>query len=190
MTDQTQLMTVDEFWALYADQPYELVRGKVVEVVPKVYAYESTASRVGRLLGSFVEAHDLGGDVVSAETGFRLSETTLRAPDVGFFSQAKLETITEDDCYLPFAPDLAVEVVSSDDSADSPADIQDKVALYLEAGTAILWIMYPDLQQVVVYRADQPAKTLARGGTLDGGDVLPGLTVRVSDVFSPVSDQE
>jgi Uma2 family endonuclease len=186
MTVQENLMTVEAFWELYADKPYELIRGEVVQVMPGVYSHGSIANRVGTRLRIFVDEHHLG-DVVGADTGFKLSATTLRAPDAAFISSARLATISEPNKFLPFAPDLAVEVVSPNDTA---TEIQDKVNLYLEAGTALVWIIYPDLQQVVVHRSDHTSKTVTRGQSLDGGDVLPGLTIAVSDLFPPASSQE
>ncbi len=186
MAVQENLMTVEAFWELYAGKPYELIRGEVVQVMPGVYSHGSIARRVGSQLGLFVDAHQLG-DVVGAETGFKLSATTLRAPDAAFISNAQLATLSEPNKYLPFAPDLAVEVVSPNDTA---TEIQDKVNLYLEAGTPVVWIIYPDLQQVVVHQSNHTSKTVSRGDALDGGDVLPGLTIAVSDLFPPASNQE
>jgi Uma2 family endonuclease len=186
MAVQENLMTVEAFWELYAGKPYELVRGEVVQIVPGVYSHGSKARRVGAQLGLFVDAHHLG-DVVGADTGFKLSATTLRAPDAAFISNARLATISEPNKFLPFAPDLAVEVVSPHDTA---TEIQDKANLYLDAGTSVVWIIYPDLQQVVVHQSNHTSKTVARDESLDGGDVLPGLTIAASDLFPPASKQE
>jgi Uma2 family endonuclease len=183
---ETRLLTVEEFWRLYADKPYELVRGEVVEIMPGVYSHGSVSSRAASKLGDFVDEHKLG-DVVGAETGFRLSATTLHAPDAAFISSAKLAQITEPDKFLPFPPDLAVEVVSPGDTA---TEIQDKVNLYLDAGTLIVWVMYPDLQQVLVHRSDRTAKTISHDGFLDGEDVLPGLKIALSDLFPPQPDSK
>ncbi len=109
-----------------------------------------------------------------------LSANTLRAPDAAFISKARLATITQPDKFLPFPPDLAVEVVSPGDTA---TEIQDKVNLYLEAGTRLVWVIYPDLRQAVVHRANRTAQTILYEGVLDGEDVLPGLSIALSDLF-------
>jgi Uma2 family endonuclease len=181
VTVQEKQLTVEEFWHLYEGKPFELVRGDVIEIMPGVYKHGSVANRVGTKLRVFVDANPLG-DVVGAETGFQLSAKTLRAPDAAFITNAKLQTITEPNKYLPFAPDLAVEVVSPNDSA---VEVQDKVNLYLSAGTAIVWLLYPNLQQAVVHRADRTSKTVFSDGILEGEDLLPGLVIRVSDLFPP-----
>ncbi len=187
MTVQEQLMTAEAFWELHAGKPYELVRGEVIEVPLAGYSHGATCSCVAGKLGAFVDAHDLGDVVI--DTGFRLAADTICGPDVAFMSQQNLATITESDKYLPFAPDLAVEVVSPGDTA---SEVQDKVDLYLDAGTRLVWIMYPTLQHVVVHRADRTSKTVLRDGIVDGEDVLPGLKIAVVDLFpqAPASTVE
>ena len=174
-------MTVEAFWEQYANQPYELIDGEVVAVVPAGLSHGFITSRIAAKLRQFVDEHDLG-EVTGAETGFRLSSDTLRAPDAAFISHAKLTTVVEAEKFATFAPDLAVEVVSPNDAA---SDIQQKVDSYLEAGTALVWVIYPDLRKVVVHHPDGTARSVPYEGTLDGGEVLPGLQLPVADLFPP-----
>jgi Uma2 family endonuclease len=60
------------------------------------------------------------------------------------------------------------------------------LANYLAAGT-LVWIVDPSTRMVEVYPPGQPAQTISESGTLSGGDVLPGLSVPVKDIF-PASD--
>jgi Uma2 family endonuclease len=179
MVVHEKLMTVEEFWAVYAGQPYELVGGRIVEVTPAGFSHGTITRRVGALLGAFVDAHGLG-EVVGAETGFWINEHTLRAPDCAFVCQEKLVSITEADKYAPFAPDLAVEVVSPGDNA---SDIRDKVSQYRTAGTRLIWVIYPSIRKVDVYLPD--GTSYEAGSMLDGGDVLSGLQLAVADLFPP-----
>lgn len=187
MAVQDQRMTVEAFWELYANKPYELVRGKVIEVLLDGYLHGATCSCVAGKLGAFVDAHDLGDIVI--DTGFELSADTICGPDVAFISQQKLATLIDPSTYVPYAPDLAVEIVSSEDAA---SNVQQKVNLYGEAGTRFVWVVYPALQCVVVHRADRTSKTIMRDGVLDGEDVLPGLKIAVADLFpqAPASTVE
>jgi Uma2 family endonuclease len=84
------------------------------------------------------------------------------------------------DGYVPFAPDLAVEVVSSN---DEPKEVNEKVAQYLKYGTRLVWVMYTDKQEVKVHVPHQKPRTLKVSDTLDGGDVLPGFKIAVKDIF-------
>jgi Uma2 family endonuclease len=107
----------------------------------------------------------------------------VRLPDVAFVARARQPVL--EGVEFPFAPDLAVEVVSPGDSA---AEVLDKVALYLQAGTRLVWTVYPDEETVYVWQAAEGGgfhvRKFDRESTLDGGDVLPGFTLAVRDLFA------
>jgi Uma2 family endonuclease len=184
MTIQEKVATVDDLWALsHTGQHCELVRGVIVEMTPAGNLHGIIALEIGFLLRTYVKAHDLGY-VTAAETGFVLSAepATVRAPDVGFIAKARMpQPIPEK--YFPGAPDLAVEVISPGDSA---TDTRDTVLDYLRAGTRLVWIIYPTLRSADVYRSTETAQLVNSDGTLDGGDVLPGFTLPLRDVFQSV----
>ena len=46
-----------------------------------------------------------------------------------------------------------------------------------------MWVFDPATSTVTVEAAGQEARILHPGDTLDGGDVLPGFSVAVSDIF-------
>ena len=83
--------------------------------------------------------------------------------------------------FLELAPDLAVEVVSPSDSAN---EIQEKVNEYLDVGVRLIWVVYPIQHTVTVYAADRAGRLLNEADTLDGGDVLPGFSLAVADIFA------
>lgn len=181
MAVQIPLMTVEEFWKQYANQPYELVNGEVIEIVPTGFEHGTVQSRINARLRMFVDEHKLG-EVAGGETGFWLSPNTMRAADVAFVSNERLGKITERGKYLPFAPDLAVEIVSPNDTAD---EVERKVRIYLSAGTRLVWVVYPELRRVVVHHPDATSKRIEDGESLDGGAVLPGLILPIQDILPP-----
>ncbi len=81
---------------------------------------------------------------------------------------------------VPRFPDLAVEVKSP---GDSYRQMREKAAYYLANGTKLVWLVYPEKRLVEVYRADGDIQILTGDDTLDGGDVLPGFSMTVSDIF-------
>jgi hypothetical protein len=44
-------------------------------------------------------------------------------------------------------------------------------------------VFYPEPRQVKVHVPGQPPKTLGVDEKLDGGDVLPGFTLLIRDIF-------
>jgi Uma2 family endonuclease len=181
MVVQAKLITADDLWDMTReDQRLELVKGIPVEVSPTGEVHMILAAWLTYLLTAHVEAHGLGVVTVS-EGGFRLAADpdTVRAPDVGFIAQARLTQPTGER-YFPGAPDLAVEIVSPGDSA---SDMHDKVVDYLHAGTRLVWVVYPRSKTVAVYTSGAEGQIVDPDGTLDGGDVLPGLSLPVRDIF-------
>ena len=181
MLIQEKLLTVDEFERRYVDKPYELWEGKVVKVSPTGGLHGIVPVSVGSEIGTYVKQHGLG-QVFGAETGFRLSGITLRAPDVAFVGQAKMSTVKDLRKFLPFAPDLAVEVISP---SERIGRVQNKLELYIAARTPLIWFFYEDQPRVVVYELDKPFYVVPLDGTLDGGNVLPGFQIAVAELFPP-----
>jgi Uma2 family endonuclease len=183
---ETRTLTVEAFWEEYAGQPYELVHGKVVEVSPAAGESPEVGAIMVSHIVSFVMRNRLG-KVTNAEGGYWLNEHTLRAPDVGFYTWEKDKLHTDRDKYRPFPPDLAVEVVSPSDRAEA---VQEKVQLYLRAGTRQVWVVFPQNRTVTLHHADGSARTLSADDSLDGGDLLPGFTLPVADCFPPPRPEE
>jgi Uma2 family endonuclease len=75
---------------------------------------------------------------------------------------------------------LAVEVTSPSDTLE---EVEDKVQQWLASGTALVWVVNPKRRTVTVYSSPSQAAILAINDELDGGEVLPGFRVRVSEIF-------
>jgi Uma2 family endonuclease len=74
-----------------------------------------------------------------------------------------------------------VEIVSP---SDSRAKIDRRVRILLENGILAVWIVYPDRCQITVHQSGSATRTFSEGDILDGGDVLPGLSLAVADIFA------
>ena len=178
-----RLMTGEELMELPEDgYRYELVKGELHTMTPAGRRHGEIAMTLGIVLGNHARAHRLG-TVCAAETGFYLSRDpdTVRAPDVSFVAQERIPAEVDADDYWPIAPDLAVEVVSP---SDKTAEVLAKVAEYLEAGTRLVWVVYPQTQTVVIYRPSADVRLLSVGDTLEGEDVVPGFACPVGEVFA------
>jgi Uma2 family endonuclease len=177
-----RILTAEELLTLPDDgNRYELVRGELVCMAATGGRHGIIASRVDYRLRNFVEAHELG-EVCAAETGFRLAQNpdTVRAPDVSFIARERLPSGEVPEGYWPFAPDLAVEVVSPSDRSD---DVLAKVQEYLRAGTRLVWVFHPRTKAVMVYRANGEVLLVQGQEELSGEEVLPGFHCRVNELF-------
>ena len=136
--EKTQPMTAEELLRLPSGmgKRYELIRGEVKTMTPASPRHGKIAVRIGGRLDHFVSARQLG-EVYGAETGFTLRRKpdTVRTPDAAFVSAARIPPGGIQSGYFPGAPDLAVEVVSPDDTA---AEVKAKVNEYFEAGARLM----------------------------------------------------
>ncbi len=181
MAVQERLYTAEDLWELShkeSHKRFELMRGVIVEMAPPGGVHGETAGEIYAWLRTYIKQHQMGR--LTIETGYILSPDpyTILAPDVAFVTRDRApEPLPEK--YVPFAPDLAIEVVSPGDTA---AEIQDKIGEYLRAGVHMVWVVYPRSKTVNVY-TPTTAQRLSENDTLDGGDVLPGFAIKVGDIF-------
>ena len=182
MITQTKPVTAEELLHQPSDgYRYELVKGELKKMAPAGYEHGTLAAIFTGLLISHVRAQKLGM-VTAAETGFKLSTDpdTVRAPDVAFISQKRLDEAGPVRGYWPGAPDLAVEVVSP---GDLYTEVGEKVAEWLGAGSRMVAVVNPRNKQVLVHTSPTDVKVLGLGDTLEGGEVVPGWTLSVEELF-------
>ena len=136
---------------------------------------------VSTLLDQHSRANGLGV-VFAARTGFKISTNpdTVRAPDAAFVRRERVEAVGEADSYGPGAPDLAVEEVSPNDRF---SEVEENVADWLAAGTGMVLVVNPRGKTVTVRLSEKEARILSKGEILDDGEVVPGWTLPVADVF-------
>jgi Uma2 family endonuclease len=178
MTEEELLALPDDGWQ------YELVEGRLVRMPPSGLRATEIASIIAAALLAFVRSRKLGV-VTGADGGYRLGPGTDLAPDVDFIraDRLPLRSSPDYDRLVSGAPDLAVEVASPTQHRSA---LRRKAQRYLAAGTQLVWIVWPKHRQIEVWRPGdtRPSATLGVADTLDGGDVLPGFTYPVSDIFA------
>ena len=193
MVTQERLYTVEDLWEL-SHRPenegkrFRLIEGVLYEVSPTGWLHGDLTSLLNFYMLGHVLANKLGR-VTGAETGFTLyrnpsGKDTVLAPDIGFVRADRIPTELPEQ-YVPFAPDLAVEVLSP---SNTPAEIALKVDSYLRYGTRMVWVVHPKGRRIEVYRPTGEAnqanvRFLSIDDTLDGDDVLPGFTLPLRQLF-------
>jgi Uma2 family endonuclease len=151
-------------------------------MAPTGPVHGSVDSRLGTRLREFVEAGQLGE--VYTNTGFilRREPDLMRGPDHAFVAAERIaRQPPPEEGFYEIAPDLVAEVVSPNDTAN---EIAEKVRDYAQAGVRLIWIVYPRLREVHVYRADRALEIQSEDDALDGEDVLPGFSLRLTRLWS------
>lgn len=176
-------MTVEDLWAM-PEEPgkrFELVNGELIEGPGAAYRHGLIAPVLYRLMFAYATEHNLGVAVPDG-IAFILQHdpAIVRVPDAAFISMARIPDDNVEVGFFPVAPDIAVEVVSINDLAK---EVDAKVDQYLQFGTQLVWVDWPDAQAVTVHTPDRLARRLQSHDSLDGANVLPGFAVSVASLF-------
>ena len=189
MEVKKRLYTVDDVLAMQGwdgkrDRKYELINGELFEMSPANILHAWLASRLATFLNNYAGGKELGYSFV--EAGFFLSDErhNLYAPDVAFISTARMpDPIPQ--TFVSFMPDLAVEIASP---RNTVAELHGKALIYLRNETKLVWILYPESENVEVCRLDDDGQlnieSVGADGALSGEDALPGFELELRQLFS------
>src|SRR5947209_19189568 len=182
MSATTQLFTAEQLLHLPSDDfKYELVEGVLIKMSPTGFEHGDIAATMAALLWSHVKANKLGR-VLGAETGFKLASNpdTVLAPDAAFIRQEEFDRVGLTKKFWPGAPDLAVEVMSPDDTARKT---DEKAKAWLAHGARMVWVVNPKQRTVSVYRPGAGVAVLTASDTINGQELVPGFRCDVKEVF-------
>ena len=159
-----------------ADRVFELINGELVEKMPtQLHAY--IIQMISGFLFVFLRQNPLGYALIEARYRLAGDEANDIIPDLSFVSKARGALVTSGPA--PYMPDLAIEAQSE---GQSDKFMLDKGLLYLANGTRMVWIIY-STRQIVEVLTPSDRKLLKIEDTLDGGDVLPGFSLAVREIF-------
>ncbi len=163
----------------------ELVDGFLVEKTMGWFE-ACLAMELGRLIGNFVKERGLGV-VAGADGMYRMSTKFVRLPDVSFIPLDRLPNRRVPEVRVcPFIPSLAVEVLSKNNTRK---EMDAKLIEYFQSGVLLVWYVDAAKKTVRVYTSPETSILLDRTQTLDGGDVLPGFELPLSDLFDdPIAE--
>jgi Uma2 family endonuclease len=105
----------------------------------------------------------------------------VRIPDVSFIRAGQEAAVP--DGHSRVVPDLVVEVVSPNDSAE---EVDAKIQDFLSAGVSLIWVVTPNTRTIRVIRGDGSGEFLRGNATLDGETVLPGFRLALADLFKVI----
>ena len=176
-------MSLHEIVLPITEPETEWVRGRALQKVSPTYSHARLQLLVGQAFADWADAGDHGR--VGSGWRFRVAPPgeVVRplAPDLAFLSFAALPADAPRDAVeVPLGtPTVAVEIVSPEDRRD---DLDDKIATYLAAGTALVIVVDPKRQTIVLYDAGPP-RALVAGDVLTH-DALPGFRLDVGELFA------
>ncbi|HEX2905334.1 MAG TPA: Uma2 family endonuclease [Phototrophicaceae bacterium] len=185
MVIESRLYTVEEFEAI-ADAPenrdrlLQLINGEIIEKVP-TEKHGMIAGNVFGHIWDYVQQYKNGRVVIEVRHHSPSDDRNALIPDVSFIAGQRPAVAQGS---VPQMPDLAVEVKSPDDTLK---ELRQKARYYLAHGCEQVWLVHPQKRFVEVYTPDDEL-VLLEGDILDGGELLPGFQLTVSDVFEDSAD--
>jgi Uma2 family endonuclease len=180
MGTTTTLVTVQEFLQMpeSEDTRMELIGGEVVTMPMSGQPHEITKSNLIMLLAPWAVRNE--GLRVFCEAAYQLDDRNCLIPDISLIASSRI--VPGSTGVFQRAPELAIEVVSS----ESAARLEDKIELYLSYGSKSVWVAYPNKRVVRVFDASGGAKRFEQDQPLVDPAVLPGFSIPTSAIFEGV----
>jgi len=174
------LLTIADFEQLPQEEAegHELVDGELVDVSGNNLEHNSLQLWLAAGMLQTVSGQHLGTVLTEQEYDFN---GNAHGPDISFFGLEKQSLREPKRRVQPFVPDLAVEIVSPDDTFDALAQ---KTGRYRKCGTAEVWIVSPVAQEVLVY--SERGDCILRGDALLSTPLIPGFRIPVRALFEQI----
>ncbi len=158
----------------------ELIDGVLVEK-PMGVKESTIALVIGQWLLNYLDDHDVGA-VLGESAQLRLWPGRVRMPDISFIAWERLPNNEMPDEPIPdLFPDLAIEVLSR---SNTKKEMQLKRRDYFQSGVREVWEIQPKTRTAEVYTSPTKHRHIGEDGTLDGGDILPGFTLPLKELFT------
>ena len=183
MSTELLITTADELLEMPADGcRYELVDGVLRKMSPAGAEHGAITSVLHWHLTAHVRTNGLG-TTYSSDTGFKIASEpdSVLAPDVSFVAKDRTLAIRDIRKFVPFAPDLAIEVLSP---SDSYSETVEKIEAWLAAGTRAVILVDPRLKTVAIHRSPTKQEVLTEKDALKVPEVVPGWSMAVAEIFA------
>ncbi len=178
----TRKLTLDEFLALPdGETAFELIDGEAIPKASPQRFHSRTCLALIRILENWALSRGETG-VEWAVVLSREGNPWVPVPDLLYISNERLSNMGDEDVPCPVPPELAIEVISPDQSFGGMAE---KATDYLSAGVSRVWIVDPRAKTITVFMPEQLPITY-RGNRVLSDELFPTLELTAQDVFRGV----
>lgn len=127
-------------------------------------------------LYSIKSKYQIAGQLISEGDNFFLKHH--RRPDIAYYTRQQLLDLEKDKYTIP---EFIIEVISPNDIA---YEINKKINDYRNAGVKIIWHLYPEEQEVHIYKNNALEMEIKRGEELCSAEaVIKGFRITASNIF-------
>lgn len=173
----TTSLTIDDFEQLPSEEAEncELVDGELVPMSSGTLEHNSIRDWFIMRVGPIVFEERLGTIVAEQEYNFG---GNVHAPDVSFFGAAKQPLADLKKRVQRFVPDLAIEIVSPNDTVTGLWRKKDR---YRAFGASEVWIVLPESREVLIFA--ESGDRILRGSAELSTVLIPGFGIAVEELF-------
>ena len=178
-------MSDEEFYTLCMDNPDLRIErnanGKIIIMPPTTSETGRRNSEIHLEIGIWNRKHKLGVTFDSS-TGFKLPNGADRSPDTAWITNERWNALPPEQKkrFAPIVPDFVLELRSDDQSL---SELREKMDEYMDCGCRLGWLVDPQNRRTYVYSANGDIQTVKFDEVLSGGDVMPGLELRMAEVL-------
>jgi Uma2 family endonuclease len=178
MTDE-ELMAFSE-----ANRPCKVERlasGEILVMTPGGYRNNHREAYIVHELFAWAEK-DGRGEAFSSNAGFNLPDGSTLSPDAGWIALDRLRGLSESqqERYLPFAPDFVVEILSR---SDSLSELDAKMEQWIANGAKLAWRIDPFARTVAIYAAGKTPTVLEQPETVEGTELIAGFKLKMNRIW-------
>ncbi|MDW8465293.1 MAG: Uma2 family endonuclease [Chloroherpetonaceae bacterium] len=159
---KTMEMSDEDFYEFAKANPtLKMERDKHRHIILMALTGGNTGRRNSEIVAELTlwnRTHKLGV-VFDSSTGFRLPNGAIRSPDAAFVRLERWNALSDKqkETFPPLAPDFVVELMSN---SDDLADANEKMHEYLEHGTLLGWLIFPQAEEVRLYQPNLPPQLI------------------------------
>jgi Uma2 family endonuclease len=182
MTIASRAMTLDEFLAHHEQDPIlEYAEGVVIEKMAPAWHHGAIAGLLSQWINGYAYPRRLGFAFPELRTTDRAAGVS-RVPDVSVHVWDRIErdpVAQQHGALMP--PDIAIEIASPGQSRRKQIE---RCEQFVALGARIALMVDPRTGTIVDIRPGRPERRLRGDDLLDLGEVIPGLTMVVSELFT------
>ncbi len=176
-------MPIDEIILPETEPETEWVNGRPLQKVSPKRRHSRMQMRLGVALDAWAE----GRGEVGPEWRFRIAPAggprRPLVPDLAYVSYERMRGYDSEELEAPpFAPDVAVEILSPGEPA---SDLADKIAVYLSAGTALVIVVDPRRRTVKLHDSQGVSRLHERDVLTHAA--LPGFSLELARLFAALA---
>jgi Uma2 family endonuclease len=181
----SESMTTEQFYEFcQANRDLRIERTASGEVVVMPPAFSDTGNRNGKIaqqLGAWTD-RDGTGEAFDSSTGFTLSNSAIRSPDVSWIKLERWNALTEQQkaSFAPICPDFIIELRSKSDTLKG---LQAKMQEYIDNGALLGWLIDRQSQKVYIYRPNQEVEILDNPEAVSDDRILPGFVLQMAKIW-------